>query len=148
MVQYFHLWSSCSSPIFFCRTIPKYATGLPPVVRGGQVATSILKSCINDWAWNKCRIQIRLEYKMLMNDKKIYASTESLTWQCRNLTERLALWLKMPLTVRLVWVRFPSRSNRTQCRERLATVATFFQRCVVQALCCGVGPRHSYHASA
>ena len=40
-------------------------------------------------------------------------------------------------------VRFPGRSNRTQCCQRLGTVATFLRSCVVQALSHGDGPHHS-----
>ena len=35
-----------------------------------------------------------------------------------------------------------------QCRQRLATAATFLRSCVAQALSRGDGPRHSLHASA
>ena len=45
-------------------------------------------------------------------------------------------------------VRFPVRSNRTQCCQRLAIVATFLRSCVVQAISRGDGPRNSLHASA
>ena len=45
-------------------------------------------------------------------------------------------------------VRFPGRSNRTQCRQRLATAAMFLRSCVVQALSRGDGSRHLLHASA
>ena len=39
-------------------------------------------------------------------------------------------------------VRFPGRSNQTQCRQSLANAATFFRSCVSPALCRGDGPRH------
>ena len=45
-------------------------------------------------------------------------------------------------------VRLPGWSNRTQCRQRLATVATFLRSCVAQALRREDGPGHSLHASA
>ena len=39
-----------------------------------------------------------------------------------HLTGWLTQWLK---TLRRFWIRFPGRSNLKQCRQRLATVATF-----------------------
>ena len=47
-----------------------------------------------------------------------------------------------------VWVRIPGRSNRTQCRQWLATAATFLWICVAQARSRGDGPRYSLHDSA
>ena len=39
------------------------------------------------------------------------------------------------------------RSNRTQCRQLLATAVMMLRRCVAQALSSGGGPRHSLDAS-
>ena len=44
-------------------------------------------------------------------------------------------------------VQIPGRSNR-QCRQRLATAATFLRSCAAQTLSRGDEPRHSLHASA
>ena len=41
-------------------------------------------------------------------------------------------------------VRFPGKLNQTQCRQRLATPATFLRNCVVQALSGGGGPATGY----
>ena len=42
--------------------------------------------------------------------------------------------VKHALSVWEVWVRFPGRSNRTHCRQRLCTAAMFLRSCVDQAL--------------
>ena len=42
----------------------------------------------------------------------------------------------------------PGPVNLAQCRQRFATVASFLQSCVAQALSRGDGTRHSSHASA
>ena len=55
---------------------------------------------------------------------------------------------KRTLSVREVWGSIPGPVKSTQCRQRLATVATFLRSCVAQALSRGNGPRHSLHASA
>ena len=39
-------------------------------------------------------------------------------------------------------VRFPGRSNRTHCRQHIATSAMFLPSCVTQALNCEDGPCH------
>ena len=55
---------------------------------------------------------------------------------------------KRTLSVREVWGSIPGLVKSTQCRRRLATVATFLRSCVAQALSRGNGPRNSLHASA
>ena len=55
---------------------------------------------------------------------------------------------KRTLSVREVWGSIPGPVKSTQCRQRLATVATFLRSCVAQALSRGNGPRNSLHASA
>ena len=55
---------------------------------------------------------------------------------------------KRTLPVREVWGSIPGPVKSSQCRQRLATVAAFFQSCVAQALSRGDGPRNSLHASA
>ena len=55
---------------------------------------------------------------------------------------------KRTLSVREVWGLIPGPVKSTQCRQRLATVATFLRSCVAQALSRGNGPRNSLHASA
>ena len=55
---------------------------------------------------------------------------------------------KRTLTVREVWGSITGPVKSTQCRQRLATVATFLRSCVAQALSRGDGPRNSLHASA
>ena len=55
---------------------------------------------------------------------------------------------KRSLSVREVWGSIPGPVKSTQCRQRLATVATFLRSCAAQALCRGHGPRNSLHASA
>ena len=48
-----------------------------------------------------------------------------------------------------VGVRFPGRSNRTQCRQWLDFAATFLRSCAVHSLSRGDdGSRRSLHASA
>ena len=55
---------------------------------------------------------------------------------------------KRTRSVRKVWGLIPGPVKSTQCRQRLATVATFLRSCVAQALSRGDGPRNSLHASA
>ena len=55
---------------------------------------------------------------------------------------------KRMLSVREVWGSIPGPVKSTQCRQRLATVATFLRSCVAQALSRGDGTRNSLHASA
>ena len=55
---------------------------------------------------------------------------------------------KRTLSVREVWGSIPGPVKSAQCRQRLATAATFLRSCVAQALSRGDGPRHSLHASA
>ena len=55
---------------------------------------------------------------------------------------------KRTLSVREVWASIPGPVKSTQCRQRLATVATIIRSCVAQALSRGDGPRNSLHASA
>ena len=55
---------------------------------------------------------------------------------------------KRTLSVREVWGSIPGPVKSTQCRQRLATVATFLRSCGAQALSRGDGPRNSLHASA
>ena len=43
-------------------------------------------------------------------------------------------------------VRFPGRSIRTQCHQRLATAAMFLRRCIAQAPSRGEESRHSLQA--
>ena len=62
-------------------------------------------------------------------------------------TGRLAR-LKRTLSVQEVWGSIPGPVKSTQCRQWLATVGTFLQSCVAQALSWGDGPRNSLHASA
>ena len=50
--------------------------------------------------------------------------------------------------MREVWGSIPGPVKSTQCRQRLATAATFLRSCVAQALSRGDMPRHSLHASA
>ena len=45
-------------------------------------------------------------------------------------------------------VRFPGRSNRTHCRQRLATAAMFLRSYVAQTIRSGDGPRRSLWSSA
>ena len=56
--------------------------------------------------------------------------------------------VKTLLSVVKSGVRIPGRSNRKQCRRRLATAATFLRSCVAQALSRRDGARQSLHASA
>ena len=42
--------------------------------------------------------------------------------------------VKRTLSVREVWGSIPGPAKSTQCRQRLATVATFLRSCVAQAL--------------
>ena len=56
--------------------------------------------------------------------------------------------VKSMLSVREVWGLIPGPVKLAQCRQRLATVATFLRSCVTQALSRGDGPRNSLHASA
>ena len=55
---------------------------------------------------------------------------------------------KRTLSVREVLGSIPRPVKSTQCRQRLAIVATFLRSCVAQALSRGDGPRNSLHASA
>ena len=55
---------------------------------------------------------------------------------------------KRTLSVREVWGSIPGPVKSAQCRQRLATGATFLRSCVAQALSRGDGPRLSLHASA
>ena len=55
---------------------------------------------------------------------------------------------KRTLSVREVWGSIPGPVKSAQCRQRLATVATFLRSRVAQALSRGDGPRNSLHASA
>ena len=55
---------------------------------------------------------------------------------------------KRTLSVREVRGSIPGPVKSTQCRQRLATAATFLRSCVARALSCGDGPRRSLHASA
>ena len=55
---------------------------------------------------------------------------------------------KRTLSVREAWGSIPGPVKSAQCRQRLATVATFLRSCVAQALSRGDGPRNSLHASA
>ena len=55
---------------------------------------------------------------------------------------------KRTLLVREVRGSIPGPVKSTQCRQRLATVATFLRSCVAQVLSRGDGPRNSLHASA
>ena len=55
---------------------------------------------------------------------------------------------KRTLSVREVWGSIPGPVKSTQCRQQLATVATFLRSFVAQALSRGDGPHNSSHASA
>ena len=55
---------------------------------------------------------------------------------------------KRTLSVREVWGSIPGPVKSTQCRQRLATVATFLPSSVAQALSRGDDSRNSLHASA
>ena len=55
---------------------------------------------------------------------------------------------KRTLSLREVRGSIPRPVKLTQCRQRLATAATFFRSCVARALSRGDGPRNSLHASA
>ena len=76
--------------------------------------------------------------------------------ETEEISSRVAYTLNWPvssvvtklLLVRRSGVRFPGRSNRTQCRKRLATVVTFFRSSVAKALSRRDGLRHSLHAPA
>ena len=52
---------------------------------------------------------------------------------------------KRTLSVREVWGSIPGPVKSAQCRQRLATAATFLRSCVAQALSRGDGPRYSLH---
>ena len=62
-------------------------------------------------------------------------------------TGRLTMCLRRRYQCGKCWVPFPSRSNRTQSSQRLATVAMFLRSCVVRVLGREDGPRHSLHTS-
>ena len=51
--------------------------------------------------------------------------------------------VKRTLSVREVWGSIPGPVKSAQCRQRLATAATFLRSCVAQALSRGDGPRNS-----
>ena len=53
---------------------------------------------------------------------------------------------KRTLSVREVWGSDPGPIKSAQCRQRLATAATFLRNCVSQALSRGDGPCNSLHA--
>ena len=53
--------------------------------------------------------------------------------------------VKHTLSMREVWGSIPGPDKSAQCRQRLATAATFLWSCVVQALNRVDGPRHSLH---
>ena len=55
---------------------------------------------------------------------------------------------KRSLSVREVWGSISGPVKSTQCRQGLATVATFLRSCVAQALSRGDWPRNSLHALA
>ena len=54
---------------------------------------------------------------------------------------------KRTLSVREVWGSIPWPVKSAQCRQRLATAATFLRSCAAEALSRGDGPRNSLHAS-
>ena len=56
--------------------------------------------------------------------------------------------VKRTLSVREVLGSIPGSVKSVQCRQWLATAATFLRSCVAQALSRGDGPRNSFHASA
>ena len=69
--------------------------------------------------------------------------------RCFNFTNRpLAQLLSAHAIGAEVWGSSPKPVKSAQCRQRLATAATFFRSCVAQALSSGDGPRQSLHASA
>ena len=51
---------------------------------------------------------------------------------------------KRTLSVREVWGSIPGPVKSTQCRQRLATVATFLRSCLARALSRGDGPATRY----
>ena len=55
---------------------------------------------------------------------------------------------KRTLSAREVWGSIPGPVKSSQCRQRLATVATILRSCVAHALSRGDGPHNSLHASA
>ena len=66
---------------------------------------------------------------------------------CVALCQPISSVAKPTLSVREVWGSIAGSAKSSQCRQRLAIVATFVRRCVAQALRRGGGPRHSLHAS-
>ena len=56
--------------------------------------------------------------------------------------------VKRTLSVREDWGSIPVPVKSAQCRQQLATAATFVRSCVAQALSRGDGPHNSLHASA
>ena len=66
----------------------------------------------------------------------------------RNEKPAVSSVVKCTLLVREVWGSIPRPIKSTQCRQRLATVATFLRSCVAQALSSGDEPHNSLHALA
>ena len=62
-------------------------------------------------------------------------------------TSRLTQLSKTSLSARRCRVRFPARSNRTQCRQQLDTAAIFLRSCVTRGLRSEDGPHHSFQGS-
>ena len=79
---------------------------------------------------------------------KAEKSTPKLDILSSKLRPAVSSVVKRTLSVREVWGSIPRPVKSTQCRQRLATVATFLRSCVAQALSRGDGPRNSLHASA
>ena len=72
---------------------------------------------------------------------------KNVTFLCVNTEQAVSSVAKRTLSVREVRGSIPGTVKSTQCRQRLATVATFLRSCVAQALSRGDG-RNSLHASA
>ena len=67
---------------------------------------------------------------------------------CVALCRPISSVAKPTLSVREVCSSIAGSAKSSQCRQRLATVATFVQSCVAHALRRGGGLRHSLHAWA
>ena len=66
---------------------------------------------------------------------------------CVALCRPISSVAKPTLSVREVWGSIAGSAKSSQCRQRLAIVATFVRSCVAQALSRGDGPHRSLHAS-
>ena len=73
---------------------------------------------------------------------------ETLTFLNSDCKKAVSSVAKRTLSVREVWGSISGSVKSTQCRQRLATVATILRSCVAQALSRRDGPRNSLHALA